>query len=159
MEVKERNIMSIIRYKTPELPTWSPFDRLSSLRDLLDSAFQLASSAPESTSGWVPALDVFEDEDKITVQVELAGMKKEDFDISLQDDMLTISGERKSESEKREGESFRSERSFGAFSRSITLPSPVKAEEVKATYEDGVLTVTLPKAEEAKPKKIQVNLN
>jgi HSP20 family protein len=159
MEVKERNIMSIIRYKTPELPTWSPFDRLSSLRDLLDSAFQLASSAPESTSGWVPALDVFEDEDRITVQVELAGMKKEDFDISLQDDMLTISGERKSESEKREGESFRSERSFGAFSRSITLPSPVKAEEVKATYEDGVLTVTLPKAEEAKPKKIQVNLN
>jgi HSP20 family protein len=159
MEMKERNIMSIIRYKTPELPTWSPFDRLSSLRDLLDSAFQLASSAPESTSGWVPALDVFEDEDKITVQVELAGMKKEDFDISLQDDMLTISGERKSESEKREGESFRSERSFGAFSRSITLPSPVKAEEVKATYEDGVLTVTLPKAEEAKPKKIQVNLN
>jgi HSP20 family protein len=159
MEVKERNIMSIIRYKTPELPTWSPFDRLSSLRDLLDSAFQLASSAPESTSGWVPALDVFEDEDKIAVQVELAGMKKEDFDISLQDDMLTISGERKSESEKREGESFRSERSFGAFSRSITLPSPVKAEEVKATYEDGVLTVTLPKAEEAKPKKIQVNLN
>jgi HSP20 family protein len=153
------NIMSIIRYKTPELPTWSPFDRLSSLRDLLDSAFQLASSAPESTSGWVPALDVFEDEDKITVQVELAGMKKDDFDISLQDDMLTISGERKSESEKREGESFRSERSFGAFSRSITLPSPVKAEEVKATYEDGVLTVTLPKAEEAKPKKIQVNLN
>jgi HSP20 family protein len=159
MEMKERNIMSIIRYKTPELPAWSPFDRLSSLRDLLDSAFQLASSAPESTSGWVPALDVFEDEDKITVQVELAGMKKEDFDISLQDDMLTISGERKSESEKREGESFRSERSFGAFSRSITLPSPVKAEEVKATYEDGVLTVTLPKAEEAKPKKIQVNLN
>jgi HSP20 family protein len=159
MKRKEKNIMSIIRYKTPELPTWSPFDRLSSLRDLLDSAFQLASSAPESTSGWVPALDVFEDEDRITVQVELAGMKKEDFDISLQDDMLTISGERKSESEKREGESFRSERSFGAFSRSITLPSPVKAEEVKATYEDGVLTVTLPKAEEAKPKKIQVNLN
>ena len=159
MKIKGKNIMSIIRYKTPELPTWSPFDRLSSLRDLLDSAFQLASSAPESTSGWVPALDVFEDEDRITVQVELAGMKKEDFDISLQDDMLTISGERKSESEKREGESFRNERSFGAFSRSITLPSPVKAEKVKATYEDGVLTVTLPKAEEAKPKKIQVNLN
>jgi HSP20 family protein len=141
------------------LATWSPFNRLSSLRDLLDSAFQLASSAPESTSGWLPALDVFEDDDKVTVQVELAGMRKEDFDISLQDDMLTISGERKSESEKREGESFRSERFFGRFSRSITLPSPVKAEEVKAAYEEGVLTVTLPKAEEAKPKKIQVNLN
>ena len=151
--------MSIIRYRTPELATWSPFNRLSSLRDLLDSAFQLASSAPESASGWLPALDVFEDDEKVTVQVELAGMRKEDFDISLQDDMLTISGERKSESEKREGESFRSERFFGRFSRSVTLPSPVKAEEVKAAYEDGVLTVTLPKAEEAKPKKIQVNLN
>jgi HSP20 family protein len=151
--------MSIIRYRTPELATWSPFNRLSSLRDLLDSAFQLASSGPEATSGWLPALDVFEDDDKITVQVELAGMKKEDFDISLQDDVLTISGERKSDGEKREGESFRSERFFGSFSRSITLPSSVKAEGVKAAYEDGVLTVTLPKAEKAKPKKIQVNLN
>jgi HSP20 family protein len=151
--------MSIIRYRTPELATWSPFNRLSSLRDLLDSAFQLASSGPEATSGWLPALDVFEDDDKITVQVELAGMKKEDFDISLQDDVLIISGERKSDGEKREGESFRSERFFGSFSRSITLPSSVKAEGVKAAYEDGVLTVTLPKAEEAKPKKIQVNIN
>jgi HSP20 family protein len=151
--------MSIIRYKTPEFATWSPFNRLSSLRDLLDSAFQLASSTPEATSGWLPALDVFEDDNNVTVQVELPGMKKEDIDISLQDDVLTISGERRSESEKREGESFRSERFFGRFSRGITLPSPVKSGEVKAAYEDGVLAVTLPKAEEAKPKKIQVNLN
>jgi HSP20 family protein len=86
-------------------------------------------------------------------------MKKEDFDISLQEDTLTISGERKPESEKREGESFRSERFFGSFSRSVTLPSLVKVDGVKAAYEDGVLTITLPKAEEAKPKKIQVNLN
>jgi HSP20 family protein len=151
--------MNIMRYRTPELATWSPFDRLSSLRDLLDSAFQLASSTPDYNSGWAPLLDVFEDDQKITVQLEAAGMKKEDFDISLQDDVLTISGERKFKSEPREGESLRSERSFGAFSRSITLPSPVKAEGVKAIYEDGVLTVTLLKAEEAKPKKIQVQLN
>jgi HSP20 family protein len=102
---------------------------------------------------------VYEDADKVTVQLELAGVKKEDFDISLQDDVLTISGERKSESEKREGESYRSERSFGSFSRSVTLPSPVKSADVKATYQDGILTVTLPKAEEAKPRKIQVELN
>ncbi len=151
--------MSIIRYKSPELTSWSPFGRLSSLRDLLDSAFELASSAPKFTSGWAPPLDVFEDESKVTVQVESAGMKKEDFDISLHDDVLTISGERKTDGEKREGESFRSERFFGTFSRSITLPAAVKADEVKATYEDGVLTVTLPKAEEAKPKKIEVRLN
>jgi HSP20 family protein len=152
-------LMSIIRYRTPELAGWSPFDRLSSLRELLDSAFQLASTSPEFGSGWAPALDVFEDESKITVQLEAAGMKKEDFDISLHDGVLTVSGERKFESEKREGESLRSERSFGAFSRSITLPSAVNAEGVKATYEDGILTVTLAKAEEAKPKKIQVELN
>jgi HSP20 family protein len=151
--------MSIIRYKTPELTPWSPFDRLSSLRELLDSAFQLAGSAPGFSTGWAPALDVHEDVEKVTVQVELAGMKKEDFDISLQDDVLTISGERKAESEKREGESFRSERVFGSFSRTVTLPAPVQTDAVKAAYQDGILTVTLPKAEEAKPRKIQVELN
>lgn len=145
--------MNIIRYKTPELATWPRFDRLSSLRDILDSAFQ--SYAP----GWVPALDVFEDEDKVCVQLEVPGMKKEDFDIALQDEVLTVSGERKADTEHREGESFRSERIFGSFSRSITLPSPVKDDQVTASYQDGILTVTLPKAEEAKPKKIQVSLN
>jgi HSP20 family protein len=151
--------MSIIRYRAPELATWSPFDRLSSLRDLLDSAFQLASSTSDFASGWAPALDVYEDDSKISVQLEVAGMKKEDFDLALREGVLTISGERKSHSEQREGESLRSERSFGAFSRSITLASPVNSDAVKASYEDGVLTVTLPKAEEAKPRKIQVELN
>jgi HSP20 family protein len=151
--------MSIIRYRTPELAGWSAFDRLSSLRELLDSAFHLASTSPEFGSGWAPALDLFEGDSNITVQLEAAGMKKEDFDISLHDGVLTVSGERKFKSEEREGESLRSERSFGAFSRSITLPSAVNAEGVKATYEDGILTVTLAKAEEAKPKKIQVQLN
>jgi len=149
--------MNLINYRNPELSAWSSFDRLSSLRDLLDSAFQLAGSP--ARSAWAPALDVFEDDEKVTVQVELAGVKKEDFDISLHDGVLTVSGQRKSESEKSEGESFRSERVFGSFSRSVTLPSPVKADAVKAAYQDGVLTVTLPKAEEAKPRKIQVELN
>jgi HSP20 family protein len=150
--------MSIIRYKSPELTPWTPFDRWSSLRDFLDSAFQLAGPV-RGSFGWAPAMDVYEDDDKVTVELELAGMKKEDFDISLHDDVLTISGERKSESEKRDGESFRSERSFGSFSRSVTLPAAVKSDEVKATYKDGVLTVTLPKAEEAKPRKIQVEVH
>lgn len=144
--------MNIIRYKTPELANWPRFDRLSSLRDILDSAFQ------GYEPGWVPALDVFEDEDRVSVQLEVPGMKKEDFDIALQEEVLTVSGERKAESENREGESFRSERIFGSFSRSITLPSPVKEDQVTAAYQDGILTVTLPKADEAKPRKIQVNL-
>jgi len=147
--------MNIIRYKNPELTTWPPFDRLSSLRSILDSAFQL----PSYPQGWTPALDVFEDEENVSVQIEVPGMNKDDFDISLQDDVLTVSGERKSETSKREAESFRSERRFGTFSRSVTLPSPVKEEAVKAAYHDGILTITLPKAEEAKPRKIQVSLN
>lgn len=151
--------MSIIKYNNPELAAWSPLDRLSSLRDLLDSAFQLAGTGPGSHSGWVPALDVYEDDDKVTVQVESAGMKSEDFDISLHEGALTVSGERKAESETHSGESFRSERLFGSFQRTVNLPAPVKADEVKASYKDGVLTVTLPKAEEAKPKRIKVNLN
>lgn len=144
--------MNIIRYKPSEFTNWPRFDRLSSLRDLLDSAFQLPNPAP----GWVPALDVFEDGDKVTVQLEVPGLKKDDFDISLEDDALTLSGERKSDESG--GESLRIERQFGAFSRSITLPSPVKADAVRADYEDGILTVILPKAEEAKRKKIQVSL-
>lgn len=151
--------MNIIRYKTPEVATWSPFNRVSSLRNLLDSAFQLASVDSDYRSEWSPALDVFEDGQKVTVQVELAGLKKEDIDISLHGEVLTISGERKSESETGEGESYRRERFFGSFSRSVTLATPVKSDEVGATYQDGVLTITLPKAEEAKAKKIQVNLN
>ena len=151
--------MRLISYK-PQLTPWSPFDRMASLRDLLDSAFELASSGADLTGqrGWMPPLDIREDEEKVTVTLEAAGLKKEDFDISLHDDNLTISGERKSESEKREGESFRSERVFGRFSRTVTLPNQVKADGVTAAYTDGVLTVTLPKAEEAKPRKIEVNV-
>ncbi len=151
--------MRLIRYN-PDLTTWSPFDRLSSLRDLLDSAFQLAGSSPgiQTDRPWSPVLDIDEDDEKVTVRVELAGLKKEDFDISLRDDNLTISGERTAESDTREGESFRSERFFGAFSRTVQLPTPVKAEGVAANYTDGVLTITLPKAEEAKPRKIEVNV-
>jgi HSP20 family protein len=154
------SIMNLIRYERPRLSPLGSFERLSPLRDLLDSAFQLAgtNSALDWGRGWSPTLDVYEDEDKVTVQVEAAGMKKEDFDLSLQDDLLTISGERKSESEKREGESFRSERFFGSFSRTVTLPAPVRGDDVSAGYKDGVLTITLPKSEEAKPKKIEVKV-
>lgn len=150
--------MKLIRYNAPEGAIWSPFDRLSSLRDLFDSAFALAANAPGLERGWAPALDVHEDGEKITVQLELAGMKKEDFDLSLENDVLTISGERKQESEKREGESFRSERFFGGFRRSVSLPAAVQADKVRASYKDGVLTVELPKSEEAKPKKIEVKV-
>lgn len=145
--------MSIIRYKTPELAAWTPFDRLSPLRELLDSAYRLTGSM--GTRTWSPALDVYEDADKVTVKVELAGMKKEDFDLSLTEGALTITGKREEKAEDRE--SFRSERFFGSFSRTVALPAPVKPDGIKATYEDGILTVVLHKADEAKPRKITVS--
>jgi len=145
--------MNIIRYRTPELAAWTPFDRLSPLRELLDSAYRLTGAA--GSRAWSPTLDVYEDADAVTVKVELAGMKKEDFELSLEDGALTISGKRETKEENRE--SFRSERFFGSFSRSVALPSPVKPDDVKATYEDGILTVVLHKADEAKPRKITVS--
>src|SRR5258708_20850044 len=102
-------------------------------------------------SGWSPALDVFDDKDNFVVKVELPGLKKEEINLSLQDGVLTISGERKHEHESKEGESFRSERYFGKFHRTVTLPAAVDANKRNATYKHGVLSIQLPTAAEAKP--------
>lgn len=141
--------MNIIRYQTPHFSTCPSYGRLNAWRDLFDSALQLSPAAPD----WQPALDVYDDDDKVTVLLEVPGMKKDDFDLSLDDGVLTISGQRTTEPSEALGR----EREFGSFSRSITLPTPVKTQEVAADYQDGLLSVTLPKAEEAKPKKIQVS--
>jgi HSP20 family protein len=153
--------MSLIRYQSPEV-AWPALGRLSNLRDELDSLFELpflSSLGDQSQlfSGWSPSLDLYQNNDNVVAMVELPGMKKEDIEISLHEDMLTVSGERHhgtGESDKAE----RSERYVGKFRRSISLPTRVDASKVSATYKDGILTVTLPKAEEAKPKKIQVNV-
>jgi len=156
--------MSIIRWHRPELPTMrSAMDRLSSLRDEIDRAFaqpwiELARPA-QFLKSWVPALDVYQNNDVVTVKAELPGLKKEDIEVTLHDGVLSLAGERKSESTQDQGETHRSERYFGKFQRSVTLPSPVKADKIQASYKDGILTVTLPKTEEAKPKQIQVSVN
>jgi len=159
----EMQFMNLIRYQEPELTTWTPFNRMSSLRNEIDRLFDL--SMPTLTrdaglfSGWAPALDLFQDKDNVFVKVELPGMKKEEIHISLHDGLLTITGERKREEKTEEGETFRSETYYGKFHRSVTLPTMVDANKVKATYKDGILTVTLPKAEEAKPKQIEVGVS
>jgi HSP20 family protein len=107
----------------------------------------------------VPAIDVYEDKDNVFVRAELPGMKKDEIDISLHEGVLTLSGERKLENEYEKADSHRTERFVGRFQRSVTLPAPVEAGKVRATYKDGVLAVTLPKAEEAKPKQITVNVD
>jgi len=108
--------------------------------------------------GWFPAVDVFEDKDSLQVRAELPGMKKEDIEISLHDGYLTLSGERKQEEKHQDAEVYRSERWVGRFHRTISLPCSVVADKIKATYNEGVLTVNLPKAEEAKPKQIPISV-
>lgn len=108
-------------------------------------------------SGWSPALDLYQNSDNVIAVVELPGMRKEDIDVSLHDGMLTIAGERPTSSGEGENAE-RTERFSGKFRRSITLPTRVDAGKVSATYKDGILTVTLPKAEEAKPKKVEVTI-
>jgi HSP20 family protein len=152
--------MKLISYRPINQELASPFDRLHSLRDLFDSAFALAAGGTGAPAAvWNPALDVYESESSLFVEVELPGMKKEDIDISLEEDVLTISGQRSQEKEDRSGESLRSERAFGQFRRSFTLPLAVQSDAVKATYLDGVLRIELPKAEEAKPRKIEVGVD
>jgi HSP20 family protein len=149
--------MSLIRYINPEL-TRSNF---GSLRDPLSRLFDLAfpTRTAESLSDWTPALDAHEDKDKYVISLDVPGLKKEDINVSVHEGVLTVSGERKSEKEVTEGTLHRSERFYGKFSRSVSLPSEVRADKVSATYKDGILTVDIPKAEAAKPKTVEVKIS
>jgi len=103
-------------------------------------------------------MDVFETKDSFVVRAELPGMKKEDIEVTMHDGCLSVSGERKGEEKHKDAEVYRAERFFGRFQRSVTLPTPVAPDKVKAAYKDGILTITLPKTEEAKPKQIDVSV-
>jgi HSP20 family protein len=153
-----------MRWQKPEMNVWSPFRQLSVLRDEIDRLFdsplnELTRSSQQFLSGWLPAIDLYDERDHLVLKAELPGINKDELDISLHGDVLTLSGERKDQGEFKDAEVFRSERYVGRFQRSITLPVRVDASKVQASYQDGILTVTLPKAEEAKPKRIDVKVN
>ncbi|HEY3862332.1 MAG TPA: Hsp20/alpha crystallin family protein [Verrucomicrobiae bacterium] len=160
--------MTLSRWQRPDFWGLAPFRRVANLRDEMDNFLAMAlghlgefngeNGGTQLMEGWVPAVDVFEDKDSLHVKAELAGLKKEDIQISLQDGYLTLSGERKGREKNEDGGTYRTERWEGRFHRSISLPCRVDAEKIKATYNDGVLTVTLPKAEEAKPKQIPITV-
>jgi HSP20 family protein len=132
--------------------------RLNDLRDEIDRIFEAPLARTSEFLGWAPAFDVYEEKDNFIVKAELPGLKKEDINVSLQDGNLIISGERKSETKSEGAEVYRAERYFGKFQRSVSVPTPVAANAVAAEYKDGILTVTLPKSEEAKPKQIEVKV-
>ena len=153
--------MKLIRYQAPNSAPLAALDRWSNLWDELNSFFDMPfwsdfGRTSQLFTGWSPAADLYESGDHFVAVVELPGMRKDVIDISLHDGTLTISGERKRESNNGEAAQ-RTERYVGTFRRSIALPTRVDPSKVTATYKDGILTVTLPKAEEAKPKQIQVS--
>jgi HSP20 family protein len=135
----------------------STLGRLTDLRDEIDRLFESPLSRATEFLGWAPAFDVYEEKDNYVVKAELPGLKKEDINVSLHDGDLVISGERKHDAKIEGTEVYRAERFFGKFQRTVSLPPAVAVNNVKAEYKDGILTVTLPKSEEAKPRQIQVN--
>ena len=153
--------MNLLRWQRPELAAWAGIN--GSLRSEIDRLFDVPldelARASHLLTGSAPAVDIYEDKDSFVVKAELPGMKKEDIEVTLHDGSLSISGERKGEEKWEDAEVHRSERFFGRFQRTMALPTPVNSSGIKAQYRDGVLTVTLPKAEEAKPKQIDVQVN
>jgi HSP20 family protein len=141
------------------LTRWDPFRDLMGIQNELNRLFGRTYAGGESggaTGAWMPALDIYEGKDTFVISVELPGIEPADVDISVEDSTLTIRGERKFYQEVDEDSFHRVERRYGAFSRSLSLPQTANANAIEATFDRGVLTVEIPKVEEAKPKKITV---
>jgi HSP20 family protein len=126
---------------------------------LLDSFFsgEMGQGEELSTRTWTPPVDIHETPEAYQVQAELPGMTREDIDITLEHNVLRLTGERKLEKEQNQGNFHRLERYYGTFARSFSLPAQVNAEGIQASFKDGVLSITVPKAEQAKPRKISIN--
>ena len=124
------------------------------LHRLFDTLFEDRSSAARQR--WMPAMDLVEADDHFVLKADLPGMAEEDVSIEVRDNALTISGERKAEHEKRERGWYRVERSFGSFSRSLSLPDGIDPDAIAASFDRGVLSVTIPKPEQRKPRRIQI---
>ena len=155
--------MSLVRWNPArELERWAPdfFGVQREINRLFDDFFRGGMQAEEALgrSYWSPAVDIAERDNEYVVKVELPGVNKDDVKITLESNILTIRGEKKQEKEEKGENSHRLERSYGSFQRSFTLPTIVKNDKIDAVYRDGILTVTLPKAEEAKPKQIEVKV-
>ncbi len=145
--------MSIVRWAPREK---SVFHDLMNMQSEMNRLFTNFWNDEPSITNWSPSVDIAEGKDEFTVKVELPGIDKKDVKVTVQDNVLMIQGEKKQESETKEKNYHRVERSFGSFARSFRLPSLVKADKIEAQYKDGILSITLPKSEEAKAKEIEV---
>jgi HSP20 family protein len=143
------------------LTRWDPFSEMLSLRDAMNQLFEESFVAPSFTrrgQGFVPALDLSETDDAFLVEATVPGLKPEDLEITVENNVLTIKGEMRQETEDRKRNYHRVERRYGQFQRTIALPSTVKADQIQASLSNGILRLEIPKAEEVKPRRIAVNV-
>lgn len=144
---------------------WDPFRDVMTLQERMNHLFDHALSRTRvddkeglTASMWSPSVDIFETPDSIVMKAELPGVSRDNIDIQVQDNTLTLKGERKFEHEVKEENYLRVERSYGAFQRTFNLPTGVQQGKIKAVFKDGVLEVTMPKAEEAKPTQVKIDV-
>lgn len=139
---------------------WDPFREVVSLQNRFHSIFRdfKESEGPLTTANFVPPVDIYEDEKKVVIKLEVPGIEEKDLDVRVENNTLTVRGERKFESEEKEENFHRIERSYGSFYRAFTLPTTVDADHVEAKYTAGVLKLELKKKVEAQPKQIKVNV-
>ncbi|MDR3777017.1 MAG: Hsp20/alpha crystallin family protein [Terracidiphilus sp.] len=139
---------------------WDPFHEVVSLQNRVNSLFRNLNEgeSPMASASFVPPVDIYEDADKLTLKLEIPGMNEKDLDVRVEDNTLTVRGERKFESEEKEQNFHRIERSYGSFYRAFTLPSTVETDKVQANYNAGVLKLELKKKPEAQPKQIKINV-
>jgi HSP20 family protein len=142
------------------LTRWDPFQEMLNLRRTVDRLFDNASSDHEWQSmQWGLAVDVVENKDDFIIKASVPGINPDDLDVSYADDTLTIKGEVKADNEVKENQYHLRERRYGSFARSISLPTKIKGDAIEAAYQNGVLTLRLPKAEEVKPKRIAIKVD
>lgn len=142
---------------------WDPFRNISTLQEQVNRLFEnsVQGNRPGDNSAltsWAPAVDIYETENELVLKADLPDLNEKDLDIRVENNMLTVRGERKFEQNVKEDNYLRIERTYGAFSRSFGLPNTVNTEGIKAEYKNGVLTVQLPKRAESKPKQVKVNV-
>jgi HSP20 family protein len=144
------------------LTRWDPFREFNTLQDRMNrlyrDSFGEGREEALTTSTFAPPVDVYEDEHNVTLKIEVPGIDEKDVDVRIENNVLTVHGERKFEKEEKEENYRRVERQYGSFTRSFTLPNTVDAEKVSANYEKGILKITLAKKAEAKPKQIKVHV-
>ena len=142
------------------LVQWDPFRELRSIDNHFNRFLAprgWSDQAPTATSAWTPDVDIFEDESELVVRAELAGIDPKEVELNVENNVLTISGERHLESEDKKENYHRMERAYGSFSRSFSLPRLIDETKIRAEYKDGVLTVHVPKQERAKPRQIKIS--